>query len=231
MQKTWVRPLGREDPLEKEMAIHSGTFAWKIPWKEKPSRLQSIGSQRVGHDSDFTFTFQKPKGVGGRGRQPSVMGWVIVSKIHIPNPQYLRIWLYLGIKLLKWKLGLNGVIRVGPMTYKGHQATRSPYKKKWLGQRHTQKEVHVKTQGEDSCLQARERGFRGSQPCRHRDLRLQPPELWEINVCCFCHSGLPWLIHCSSHLSKASCGLWSCLWDGPDSGVNCAFCPGKCCNT
>ena len=41
---------GWEDPLEKEMAIHSSTIAWKIPWTEEPGRLQSMGSQRVGHD-------------------------------------------------------------------------------------------------------------------------------------------------------------------------------------
>ena len=50
MRETWVRSLGREDPLEKETAIHSSTIAWKIPWTEEPGRLQSMGSQRVGHD-------------------------------------------------------------------------------------------------------------------------------------------------------------------------------------
>ena len=50
MQETQVQSLGWEDPLEKEMAIHSSTIAWKIPWTEKPGRLQSTGSQRVGHD-------------------------------------------------------------------------------------------------------------------------------------------------------------------------------------
>ena len=50
MRETWVRSLGQEDPLEKEKATHSGTLAWKIPWTEKPGRLQSMGSQRVGHD-------------------------------------------------------------------------------------------------------------------------------------------------------------------------------------
>ena len=50
MQETRVRSLGREDLLEKEMAIHSSTIAWKIPWTEEPGRLQSMGSQRVGHD-------------------------------------------------------------------------------------------------------------------------------------------------------------------------------------
>ena len=50
MRETQVRSLGREDPLEKEMAIHSSTLAWKIPWTEEPDRLRSMGSQRVGHD-------------------------------------------------------------------------------------------------------------------------------------------------------------------------------------
>ena len=50
MQENWVPSLGWEDPLEKEMAIHSSTIAWKIPWMEEPGRLQSMGSQRVGHD-------------------------------------------------------------------------------------------------------------------------------------------------------------------------------------
>ena len=57
IHETWVRSLGWEDPLEKAMAIHSSTIAWKIPWTEEPGRLQSIGLQRVGHDFTFTFTF------------------------------------------------------------------------------------------------------------------------------------------------------------------------------
>ena len=50
MQETWVRSLGWEDPLEKEIATHSSILAWKIPWTEEPGRLQSMGLQRVGHD-------------------------------------------------------------------------------------------------------------------------------------------------------------------------------------
>ena len=50
MRETWVQSLGQEDPLEKEMAIHSSTIAWKIPWTEELGRLKSMGSQRVGHD-------------------------------------------------------------------------------------------------------------------------------------------------------------------------------------
>ena len=50
VQETWVRSLGWEDPLEKEMANHSSIIAWKILWTEEPGELQSMGSQRVGHD-------------------------------------------------------------------------------------------------------------------------------------------------------------------------------------
>ena len=50
VQETQVGSLGQEDPLEKGMATDSGILAWRIPWAEEPSRLQSIGLQRVGHD-------------------------------------------------------------------------------------------------------------------------------------------------------------------------------------
>ena len=50
MQETWVQSLGLEDPLEKEMATHSSTLAWKTPWTEEPGKLQSMGSQRVRHN-------------------------------------------------------------------------------------------------------------------------------------------------------------------------------------
>ena len=50
VQEARVPSLGREDPLEKEMAMHFSIFAWKIPWTEEPVGLQSVGSQRVGHD-------------------------------------------------------------------------------------------------------------------------------------------------------------------------------------
>ena len=49
-KETWVRSLHWEDPLEKEMATHSSTLAWTIPWTDEPGRLQSMGLQRVRHD-------------------------------------------------------------------------------------------------------------------------------------------------------------------------------------
>ena len=62
MQETQVRFLGQEDPLEKETATHSSTLAWKIPWMEKPGRLQSTGSQRVERDGMTSLS------VSGEGR-------------------------------------------------------------------------------------------------------------------------------------------------------------------
>ena len=61
LRETQVRSLGRENPLEKEMAVHSSTIAWKIPWIEEPGRLQSMGSQRVGHDwvTSLSLSFKK----------------------------------------------------------------------------------------------------------------------------------------------------------------------------
>ena len=57
MRETWVWSLGREDPLEKEMATHCSTLAWRIPWREGPGRLQSMGSQSRTWLSGFAFTF------------------------------------------------------------------------------------------------------------------------------------------------------------------------------
>ena len=50
VQESQAPSLGQEDPLEKEMATHSSILAWEIPWAEEPGRIQSMGSQRVGHD-------------------------------------------------------------------------------------------------------------------------------------------------------------------------------------
>ena len=60
VQETWVRSLSQQDPLEKEMATHSSIFAWRIPWKEEPGRIQSMGSQRVGHDWATSLTHSIP---------------------------------------------------------------------------------------------------------------------------------------------------------------------------
>ena len=54
--ETWVQSLGWKDLLEKEMSTHSSILAWKIPWMEEPGRLQSMGSQRVGHDWATSFS-------------------------------------------------------------------------------------------------------------------------------------------------------------------------------
>ena len=59
MWETWLWSLGQEDPLEKEMATHSSILAWRIPWMEEPGRLQSMGSQRVGHDWVTSLSLSK----------------------------------------------------------------------------------------------------------------------------------------------------------------------------
>ena len=64
MQDTWVQPLGGEDPLEKGMTTYSSILAWRIPWTEEPAGLQSMGSQRVGHNwvtNTFTNILMKEK--------------------------------------------------------------------------------------------------------------------------------------------------------------------------
>ena len=61
MRETWVRSLGWEDPLEKEMATHSSTLAWKIPWTEEPCKLQSTGSQSRARLSDVTSLHLKDR--------------------------------------------------------------------------------------------------------------------------------------------------------------------------
>ena len=72
MWESWVQSLGWEDPLEKEMATHSSTLAWRIPWMDKPGGLQSMGSQRV--RCDFTFTVYKglKSSVSGNGIQTAI---------------------------------------------------------------------------------------------------------------------------------------------------------------
>ena len=58
MQETWIQFLGQEDPLEKRIAIHSNSLAWRIPWTEKTGGLQSVGPRKVGHNWVInTFTF------------------------------------------------------------------------------------------------------------------------------------------------------------------------------
>ena len=60
LQKTWVQSTGREDPRENEMATDSSILAWEMPWTQDPGGLQSMKSQRVGHDLATTLIPQQP---------------------------------------------------------------------------------------------------------------------------------------------------------------------------
>ena len=87
MQETWVRSLGQEDPLEKEKTTHSSTLAWKIPWSEEPGGLQSMGSQRFGHDWATSLHFST--GATGYPHAKHEVGpsWHTHTHTHTP-PKY-----------------------------------------------------------------------------------------------------------------------------------------------
>ena len=90
MQETSVRSLGREDPLEKEMAPHSSTLAWRIPWREEPGRLQSMGWQRVRHDWATSLSLFTPfKSCKGNSKSHIVVySWI--TTFFLAFPSYLQ---------------------------------------------------------------------------------------------------------------------------------------------
>ena len=95
MRETWVRSLGQKVSLEKEMVTHSSILAWKIPWREKPGRLQSTGSQRVGHDWVTSLKCHLRSEV--QYQSPTIPQqitpqnqWLKISKIYYPQSLWLR---------------------------------------------------------------------------------------------------------------------------------------------
>ena len=92
MQETWVQFLGWEDPLEKEMATHSSTLAWKISWTGEPGRLQSMGLKRVGHDWATSQEFKvKRFCFWTLAMITNVSGWLLKSSklISLKNLYYI----------------------------------------------------------------------------------------------------------------------------------------------
>ena len=89
MWETWVWSLGQEDPLEKEMAPHSSTIAWKIPWMEEPGRLQSMGSKRVGHNWATSLSY-------------SILMEKLLSKWSLPVSAGLKLYLSESVFKYKW---------------------------------------------------------------------------------------------------------------------------------
>ena len=113
MRETWVWSLGWEDPLEKEMATHSSILAWRIPWMEEPGGLQSMASQRVGHDwaTSLYFSPAKPRYKSERWMRvfwefslsPSVipgrcLPWVLLFLTY-HSPRWKEIWTEWGVLL------------------------------------------------------------------------------------------------------------------------------------
>ena len=105
MQETWVQSLGQEDSLEKEMAIHSSTIAWKIPWTQEPGRLQSMGLQRVGHDWATSLSLSSI--FYGLNRvfpyRSSTMTLLFFFISHLPPFSFLGRFMYLTTKIFAWQ--------------------------------------------------------------------------------------------------------------------------------
>ena len=93
MRETWVQFLGGEDPLKNGMAIQSSILAWKIPWTEKPDRLQSTGSQRVGHDGANSLHFTS--------LSVCILSWWLNDKEF--TCQYRRFELNLWVRKIPWR--------------------------------------------------------------------------------------------------------------------------------
>ena len=85
MQETQIQSLGQEDLLEKEMATHSSILAWKIPWMEEPGGLQSMGSQRVGHDEHLHFLGLIPpfRSTLGPSDCPDILSLASTTRVHV----------------------------------------------------------------------------------------------------------------------------------------------------
>ena len=108
MRKTRVRSLGSEDTLEKEMATHSSILAWKSPWTEEPDRLQSVGSQRVGHDwvtTTFPRSYLQPRS-STKCHQAALFAWPQAQQAqHTLNPTlYLPPNLLLLLGSPSWRM-------------------------------------------------------------------------------------------------------------------------------
>ena len=121
MRETRVQSLGREDPLKKEIATHSSTLAWKIPWTEEPGRLQSMGSQRIGHDWATSFHFKV--------RVWGMLGSDAGEGISIADRK---------VKVECW-LGMMMVVVIDDpqgSCWMGHPLTCSPQRCLWIGTWH-----------------------------------------------------------------------------------------------
>ena len=107
VRETWVQSLGREEPLEEGMAAHSSILAWGIPWTEEPCGLQSMGLQRVGHDSatdPFTWDLNSPNGAWTQyplhwkvkssplGHRRSPPTWIIFNITYILVFSWVATW-------------------------------------------------------------------------------------------------------------------------------------------
>ena len=100
MKEAWVRFLSWEDPLEKGMATHSSSLAWRIPWTEEPGGLQSTASQEARHDW-VTFTFTVVKSLSSGIRQIEFESWPYHFSFIMSSRQSLKIFYFLVFHLIE----------------------------------------------------------------------------------------------------------------------------------
>ena len=116
IRETRVRSLGWEDPLEKEMATHSSSPAWRIPGMEEPGRLQSMGSQRVGHDWEIALHFTSMKIMATSSKTPYAISRSAAPRT--PAPAAVYCWPYLHRRPLNTVLSQSLWGSLGPGAHK-----------------------------------------------------------------------------------------------------------------
>ena len=172
MQETWVWSLGQEDPLEEEMATHSGILSWRTPWKEDPGGLESMDSQRVGHNwatntfifMSFTDTYlhelyfsdtRQPKEVQKQIRcwgkcQFSWQPWLKISKVHVYSDSFILVINWLNNKEIVRDFPDSPVVKTVPSNTRGMDSwsgTKIPHAS-WWGQK---KEEEINMKLESKC--------------------------------------------------------------------------------
>ena len=179
MRENQDRSLGWEDPLEKEMATHSSNLAWKIPWMEQPGVLQSMGSQRVGHDFTFTLNimpiyhknFVLPDFTSSSNMH---LGYNMVWMFESPTNLYVEMLALTTMLLNFWE-----VIR--PWEWSSHNEISA-----FTGE--SQESSQTLSSSEDTEKKVLFESVSYQQPniepAGAMILNSQPPLLWGINVCC-----------------------------------------------
>ena len=211
MWETWVWSLGWEDPLEKGMANHSRTLAWRIPWTEEPGRLQSMGSQRVRHDLVTFIFFSASYVVDTVGGQWSL---------------YSQSWQYGAIMRKHWRNVENSYKR-GSRALLNHTLERAYLVNRVRASPPEKKPFNLSTKGEKAAYQVRSEG-KGSEIQKQHAEDHEKRKLWksqrsERRTVCLgqreCQSEWPW---------AGNSRLWMALYPRSNVSVGSIYMPITC---